>query len=109
MFAPGFAEVGLKSTKLPAAYTSPIAERIPPPFLIEIFTAGSTLLAAHKFASDDTLPKLDSSVLTAFLLPSRNTVDLPYLLPSLLLMTFPIAEVNILTKAPLVPAVKAVA
>ena len=84
-----------------------MAERIPPPFFIEMLTVLSYLRAIHKLASEVMFPKLVSSVLTKFLLPSKNTFDLPNLFPSFKVITLPTAVHNVLTFAPLVPAINA--
>jgi len=101
LLANALGEVGNKVTCEPTAYTSPMAERTPPPFLIEIATAGSSLRAIHKFASAVTLPKFVSSVRTKFRRPSRNTDDLPNKLPSLATITACIASQRAFTRAPM--------
>ena len=109
LFALGFACVGSNKTLFPTEFTKPTAERIPPPFLIDTVTCGSNFLAYHKLASDDKFPKLVSSVLTKFLRPSKNTLDLPTMVPSFKTITAPIAAHTVRTFAPLVPAVNALA
>ena len=105
--AVGLACVFSRMVLAPTAFTKPIAERIPPPFLIDILTWLSYWRAYHKLASEVKLPKLVSSVLTKFLLPSKNTFDLPNLLPSLAIITLLMALQMVLTLAPFVPVAKA--